>query len=218
MHQAKSGAIGTSHIPLRIAFVKAALHLIVAGASTLRAKKVITSTMSENNITYHLEHEMDGAQRDGIARALRFGVRVDTKAVDDNPEVRGEIDIKFWSSGFPYRHDYYLAVEAKKLRGSGDSLADKYVTGGVADFVSAKYSRGHDYGIMLGYVVVPPLTIALAKVMQAMASRRAETREEQGLYPDASLIDHPHTHLSEHLQQGNDAPIRLVHLFLDFTS
>ena len=146
-----------SGLPLQPLFVRAALGLLVAGAVRLQSRCLVSDSTFENNITYLLEAEMAAAQRDGIGTIVQFDTRVNTAADANDPLVRGEIDIKFRWEQYPTIHERYLAVEAKRLFGKGHSLADKYVTEGVIDFIQAKYGRGHDHGIMLGYVVVPPL-------------------------------------------------------------
>jgi hypothetical protein len=110
-----------------------------------------------------------------------------------------------------------LAVEAKLLRGRGSSLAGKYVDEGVMDFVAGRYSRGHDHGVMLGYVVAPPPASAVAKVAAAMAKRRAKTREVSSMALNQSLTSHPGTYHSKHLQVDATAPLTVVHVFLDLT-
>ena len=85
------------------------------------------------------------------------------------------------------------------------------------DFVVGKYGRGHNYGIMLGYVLVGPLITAVARVSQAMKKRKVQTAECAAFAPNNSLCPHPYTHHSTHLQQGAAAPITLIHVFLDFS-
>jgi hypothetical protein len=172
--------------------------------------------MPENHITYYLADEMEQAQRRGISTALIIEARSNTKAHPTNPIIRGEIDIKFRWNQYPGPNDRYLAVEAKKLRGKGNSLADKYVTGGVADFVSGKYSRGHDHGIMLGYVVVPPTGKAITRVAAALAKRQNDTLERSAFKLDNSLCNHQLAYCSIHNQVGATVPITLLHIFLDF--
>ncbi|NUO84037.1 hypothetical protein HUU05_28515, partial [candidate division KSB1 bacterium] len=96
-------------------------------------------------------------------------------------------------------------------------LAGKYVDEGVMDFVEGKYGRGHNYGIMLGYLVVAPLDKAVAKVISAMNARKATTFEKSPCQPDVALCFHPHTHRSSHLQREINNVITLVHVFLDFS-
>jgi hypothetical protein len=74
---------------------------------------------------------------------------------------------------------------------------------------------GHDYGIMMGYVVLAPLISAVASVETAMKKRQGGTRQCSGLAPNNSLSSHPHTRHSSHIQNGATIPMTLVHLFLD---
>jgi len=85
------------------------------------------------------------------------------------------------------------------------------------DFVDGKYSRGHNYGIMIGYVVLAPLDNAVAKVITAMNTRKVVTFERSPCQPDDKFSSHPYTHCSSHLQRGQKDPITLVHIFFDLT-
>src|SRR5206468_2818537 len=98
--------------------------------------------------------------------------------------------------------DLGLYAEAKRLFGTGPSLASKYVEQGVLDFVEARYGRSHNYGIMVGYVLTPPLKKAVSSVKRAMSERKIKTSESSAFSPDNSLCPHPYTHHSSHLQKG----------------
>ena len=83
-------------------------------------------------------------------------------------------------------------------------------------FVAARYGRGHDYGIMIGYVVVPPVSGAVPRVGEAMDKRKEKTREQTCFTRNDILCSHPNTHISSHMQEGTNSCINLVHVFLDF--
>ena len=53
-------------------------------------------------------------------------------------------------------------------------------------FTDGYYSRGADYAIMLGYVVVPPLDVALTRVRQMMNRKAGRTHQIAGMDPDQS--------------------------------
>ena len=151
------------------------------------------------------------------AGSFTWDYRVNTAADPANPLREGEIDIKFRWHVLPASNSRYLAVEAKRLFGTGKYRADNYVTKGVMDFVTGKYARNHSYGIMLGYVVVGPLPKAVDAVSDAMAIRRTLTAEHSSFCPDTSMCTHPYSHHSTHIQQPTHAPITLIHMFLDLT-
>ena len=83
-------------------------------------------------------------------------------------------------------------------------------------FVNVKYGRGHDHGIMMGYIIVAPLSNAISSVRTAMGKRKVKTRECSEFSPNGSLCTHPHTHHSSHLQDEATIPMTLIHIFLDF--
>ncbi len=210
---------GDPQLQIKQLYVKAALDLLIEGAKKLRAKNLVKIDLLEDPITNLLSHEMKLAQRAGISKIITWDIRVDTQSNPLDPQDIGEIDFKFRWSDYPEPNDYdrYLAVEAKRLFGKGDSLAGKYVEKGLMDFVVGKYGRGHNYGIMLGYVLVGPLTAVVVKVKQALDDRKMQTAEYCPFTPDNSLCPHPHTNHSVHLQQGTVTLITLVHVFLDFS-
>src|SRR5258708_38610061 len=133
----------------------------------------------------------------------------------EDPLDRCEIDIKFDWFEYPQNPERYLAVEAKKLYGIGASLAGDYVEEGVMDFVNGKYSGGHNYGIMLGYIVLGPRGVAITAVKTAMNKRSIMTNEQQFFSLNSSFCSHPDTHHSAHLPVSNAPIITLIHLFLD---
>jgi hypothetical protein len=210
---------GVPGLRIKPQYIQAALELLIDGVNRLRAKKLVTVDMDEDPITNFLSFEMKNAQRAGKSDIIFWDIRVDTQSDFTDPQLIGEIDFKFRWSEYPDPnvYDRYLAVEAKRLFGKGDSLSGKYVEKGLMDFVVGKYGRGHNYGIMLGYVLVGPLTTAVARVNHAMNKRKVLTEEHSAFTPDCSLSPHPNTHHSIHLQQGTGTFITLVHVFLDFS-
>jgi len=210
-----SDYLGTPSLAIPVQYVKAALALLISGAERLKPQKIIHAEMHENSITNHMTSEMIAEQRAVGSDIIRFDFRVHHLSIPSDPASVCEIDFKFtWNS---YDYEAYLAAEAKRLRGAGDCLAYKYVNDGVMDFVQGKYGRGHNYGIMIGYVIVAPLDHAVAKVVDAMNAHKTATLERSTCQLDSRFCSHPHTHLSAHLQRGQMNPIMLIHIFFDFT-
>ena len=212
-----SASYGKPQLQIKPQYIKAALELLVDGAERLKVKKLITTETDENPITYYLSTEMTNSQRAGKSDIISWDFRVHTQSESSDSQSICEIDFKFRWSEYPNDYDRHLAAEAKRLFGKGDSLAGKYVDDGIMDFVIAKYGRGHNYGIMLGYVLVGPVANAVASVNHAMAGRRTKTSECSVFTPEASLCSHPHTHHSTHLPHGTATLITLIHVFLDFS-
>ena len=135
----------------------------------------------------------------------------------ERPPDLVEPDFLFTWGPYPSREDPSLVVEAKRLRGAGESLAGDYVDEGVMRFVKASYGRGHEYGIMMGYVQVAPVSGAISSVSAVMNNREERTQQVSEFALDNSLCTYPGTHHSSHLQQVTSQPIFLVHVFVDFS-
>jgi hypothetical protein len=209
---------GKPQLPIKRMFLLASLDLLMTAGKKLGEKKIVKADTHENTITYLVSHEMYQVQKSGKSDIVSWDPRVWTAYDPQDPLRMGEIDIKFRWTEYPTDNNRYLAVEAKRLFGKGDSLAGKYVEEGVMDFVIAKYSRHHNYGIMLGYVLIGSLEKVIISVTDAMTTRKREINEYEAFSLNNSLCIHEHTHHSTHIQQETDILITLIHLFLDFSS
>ena len=217
MGSASNGSLGRPPLPLRELYAPAVLDLLLAGARDLQSNGLIESSMSENRISTLLDRQMRAARiASNTSDILSWFLR--TLIPKDPERSLGlvEPDFLFTWGPYPSREDPSLLVEAKRLRGSAPYLAGDYVDKGVMRFVKGSYGRGHDYGIMIGYVVVAPIARAISRVRVAMDSREDRTQQRLAFAPNNSLCTDPHTHHSSHLQQGTSQTITLVHIFVDF--
>jgi hypothetical protein len=89
------------------------------------------------------------------------------------------------------------------------------VTQGVERFVSGKYAVGHQWGIMLGYV----LKLPTAKLIAGIDARIRKT------YGEAAKLEIAEAHAKSLCmrtgvlsQGGSGHVIRLAHIFVDMTS
>lgn len=208
-------ATGHPSLPIDRAYAKAAIALVVRASERL-SREIDWDDYSENEITHGLSKEMIAVQRESGSDIPRFNFQCKHFADGDLTTVC-EIDIKFEWQRYPNPSDYdrYLAVEAKKVRAAGASLAGPYVVEGVMDFVNCKYGRKHELGVMLAYVVNGPCDQAVGHVASAMESRRALTFEVSAFSPNTGVCAHARTHHSSHLQPTVSSTITLVHLFID---
>ena len=218
VNNASNGSLGQSTLPLKELYVRAVLELLFVGACDLQAQGLDHSSMSEDEISTLLYQHMHAARisnsdSDILSWFMRTSIPADPKGTSDSVEP----DFLFIWGPYPSREDPSLFVEAKRLRGAGPSLAGDYVDKGVMRFVEGRYGRGHDYGIMMGYVVVAPKSNAVRRVSIGMNRRRGKTQQISGFVPDRSLCAYPDTHHSTHLQQVATQPITLVHIFVDFS-
>lgn len=133
-------AIGIPGLPFRKRYAPAAAALLVAAGKAVAAKKSIKPTMLENDISTLLYREIAAARKcldedgsDILSCVLRNKVLTDP----NDPLKLGETDFLFTYGPYPSEEDPSLVAEAKKLFGSGNSWAGKYVDSGVLRFVEA---------------------------------------------------------------------------------
>ena len=217
MTSVSGGIVGEPELPIKPGIVRTVLDLIVAGAKELCARKVVTPNMHEDRISEQLDQEMRAAHRGTDSDIVNWAMRPDIPTSHKATIQIGKADFTFYWDQIPRDPNRYLAVEAKKLRGKHASLASKYADEGVLRFVNGKYGQGHDHGIMMGYIVVAPLSNAISSVKTAMDKRKVKTRECLEFSPNGSLCTHPYTHHSRHLQDKATVPMTLIHIFLDFS-
>ena len=218
MSKSTADSLGRPRLPLRRLYIPAILDILQAGACDIQAQSLVHSTMSENRISALLDQRMRAIRAKSKASdIISWFMR---PLIHDESELSlglVEPDFLFTWGLYPSREDPSVVVEAKRIRGSGQSLAGKYVSEGVMRFVDGSYGRGHDFGIMMGYVVAGPLSRALSSVGAAMHQRKCRTRQRRSFAPSYSICSIPNIHQSTHLQRGTMQPIALVHVFVDFS-
>ncbi len=188
------------------------------GAGALRESRSVNPSRFENRISAFLDRQMRAARlASSSSDILSWFMRtLIPNEAERSPDLV-EPDFIFTWGPYPSREDPSLFVEAKRLRGTGDSLAGGYVDEGVIRFVEGSYGKGHDYGIMMGYVQVAPVSGAVSSVDTAMDSRKGATQEQSAFASNNSLCTNPFTHHSSHMQHGKSQTITLVHIFVDLT-
>ena len=211
-HYEQPDYVGSPSFSIPSGYLKIALNLLISGTKRIKRKYSFSSNTHENPITKKLVAEMHAEQDETEHR-----IRVDIfPGMLSDPDELSELDIRFtWDD---YRPNSYLAVEAKRLRGMGATLAGPYVEEGVMDFIGGKYSRGHNYGIMLGYVLSKPIDKAISAVRGALQKRKGTTNEMSSFEVDG-LIKYPLTYKSVHAQKNEEmAEIIIFHVFVDLAS
>lgn len=208
----QSDHVGVPSFSIPENYLKAALNLLIIGTDSLKQKSFVFN-QKENEISIALVGEMQKEQE-------KYNIRADILTPNLIYSCKGieysEIDIRFtWDN---YSPNAYFAVEAKRLFGKGDSLAGKYVEGGVMDFVDGKYSLGHSYGIMMGYILSEPINNAILAVKKALKKRIVKTNEISHFDTAEGLVDYSLIFKSVHIQKNNKTNIIILHMFFDLSS
>ena len=188
--------------------------LLCCGAA--EARPFVTSGMLEVPITRLVRKSMLKLKKQLGLTNLQIGGEFEVLDTNTNdPAVLGRIDIILQFLHQFGDEDAYLGVECKRVSPSVASLNRRYVTQGVARFVTGQYASGHHWGMMLGYVLALPYDT----LVQGIDARvRADYGDIAALH---STVGHPQA-LSLHtctLSQGsNGHKIRILHVFVDMTA
>lgn len=209
----QSKYVGEPSFPIPSSYLKTALNLLICGTERIKRKYSFSPDTLENPITRKLVAEMHAEQEQSGQYSIKVDIFSGTLSNPILPDELSEIDIRFtWDD---YRPNSYLAVQAKRLYGNGATLAGPYVEEGVMDFIDGKYSRGHNYGIMLGYVLSKPTNKAISAVKDALQKRKDSTNETSSFEVDG-VIEYPLTYKSVHAQKNDEmTEIIIFHVFVD---
>ena len=205
--------IAASPLGLGEGFVCWALSLLGESADCLREEGAVTPDMAENHITQRLDAKMKELGTNRPTDIGTWSMRP-LRTNPGDPDNTFEPDLVFQARAFSYDPNVYLGVEAKKLFGSGTTLAWAYVNKGAMKFIQGPYSLGMDYGIMLGYVVAPPVKHAVASVETAMLTYCGSSWQIPTHGPVSPLAGNWPVYATCHQQQHADNEIRLLHMFV----
>ncbi|WP_315827305.1 MULTISPECIES: hypothetical protein [unclassified Bradyrhizobium] len=157
-----------------------------------KAMRTVKRTLGLTNLQIRGEHELEDMAK-------------------NDASLLGRIDISLQFLHQFGNEDAYVAIECKRVAAGKSDLNTKYVTEGVSRFINGKYSSGHEWGFMLGYVLALPVL----EVTTAVDKRvRADYGESAKL---SSVACHPEAlaMLGGSLKQANGHVIRLAHIFVD---
>jgi hypothetical protein len=119
---------------------------------------------------------------------------------NDDPDVLGRIDIVLRFREQFGDEDDYLGVECKRIAHGDPTLNGRYVTHGVARFVTGQYAAGHHWGMMLGYVLKLPSADVVSGIDARIRKAYGESARLDSIDAHADALS-MHTGL---LPQGRD--------------
>jgi hypothetical protein len=214
MHLSPDLPVGRPSFELSEDQLATVVNLLCVGAA--EARKSVTQGMLEVPITIKVRKAMRRVKKQLGLTNLQIGGEfelLDTDTTDSDVEGRIDIILQFLHQFGD--EDAYLAVECKRVAMGDTALNRKYVTQGVDRFVTGQYSKGHHWGMMLGYVLRLPVSPLIDEI-----NNRIGTTYGQGsalkAFPahEKSLSMHTGS-----LPQGATGHvIRLLHIFVEMTS
>jgi hypothetical protein len=175
----------------------------------------ITAATDEDKITDVLRWKMVDAKRTRKPpSAIRFERETQSDRREDDTDS-GLIDIRV---EYTWNEETYLTMECKRLTSIGNDLARKYVRDGITRFASGKYSAGHAYGIMVGYVICgnrPACVERLKKALSKEPMTATGFDEVFGWQTDSESIPGLDLYKTQHQQSQYKNRIELIHAFLN---
>lgn len=167
--------------------------LEVPATITIRkAMRRVKKTLSLTNLQIRGEHELDNM-------------------ATTDASILGRIDITLQFLHQFGDEDAYVAIECKRVGAGLSGLNGSYVAEGVDRFVTGKYAAGHEWGFMLGYVLVAPATDVVDAINK---------RIEKAYGPGAKLTPQATHHLAAAILHGaltqlGGHTIQLKHILVD---
>ena len=204
--------IGSPSLGLDADAIATILDLLYSGWRTVVASGEVDGSSMEPVIAGHLVRDMRAEKkRRGIAN-LRIEEEVGTRSSPGSPKPEGRIDVKVIYS---FDEDEYFGIECKRLGGrKRRRLAREYVTEGVLRFVAGKYSPGHAWCAMAGFVIDGRVLESVELVSDELHKRRSEVRLDGRWMPEARFGSYDHLYRTAHRQTRPSSRINMLHLFL----
>lgn len=203
--------LGKPHVVLSEDQVVTAIDLLCRGAD--EARQHLTPRMKEPQITRIVRHSVLRIKQ----KRRLAGIQILGEVELDDPStpsgrIQGRLDLMIQ---FPTQfgdEGEYLAAECKLVAAGNATLNRRYVRKGVKRFAIGKYSKGHKWAIMLGYVLALPVDGVVADIHKRLVK---DYGAEAGL---RAAIAQPASALGVYdgdLEQGLSNKIRVKHVFVD---
>jgi hypothetical protein len=210
----ESDAVGQSNDQALRNIIATVLNVAINSWSNIMARGEICESSTENDIAGCLGREMISIKKRifGEEAVFRIDEESGTRSVDNPPKPDGRIDIKIIYS---FVESQYFGIECKRVNDKGNDLAKKYVSKGLMRFVTGKYSPGHEWMGMIGFVVDGKPDQAIERICDFLSITRRRTHIKGDLIEEKRFGNYPYLYRTCHSQRGNISPITILHLFLE---
>jgi len=208
----ESSPIGCPSTDFIYGVVATILQLVSIAANRIVKERLVDAKWEENKITNQLrqkvieEKNLLNEERDGEL-SLRIEGEVGTFHTTE-----GRIDIKVI---YDWDERNYFGIECKRLSGKYKGLDTKYVTDGLMRFITGKYSQGHQWGMMAGYVIDGTCERAIQLVQERIDGHRSCLRIEKEFTRETRFNNYPTLHSSLHRQKITTTIIMILHYFFE---
>ncbi len=159
-----------------------------------KAMRRIKKLLSLTNLEIRGEHELEDMSTSDAA-------------------ILGRIDITLKFLHQFGDEDAYVAVECKRVGAGLAQLNGRYITQGIDRFVRGQYANGHEWGFMLGYVLVLPVQEVVSSIDQRIRTTYGDEAHLAANTPHPSAL----AVLEGVLKRNSGEEIHLKHIFVDMT-
>jgi hypothetical protein len=207
--QAPTAAVGVPSLDLPADVVATVLQLVQESWLQVTAKRMLRKKSSETRIAGVLGREMIARKRIDPALNQRFRIEEEVGTRSRGAiKPDGRIDIKIIYS---FDESEYFGLECKRVSRS-QTLAKKYVSEGIVRFVTGKYSAGHKWAGMLGFVITSELSAAVTVVAGRVIKEKSACRLNSRWEPELRFGPIPNLYRTFH--RTSRASFNLLHLFV----
>jgi hypothetical protein len=207
-------SIGRLRVDISEHVLRTVLDLVVAAWPTDAVHSMITTASSEDEITDALCREINAEKARRNIDNLDFHREPQSNLRQDGLPL-GYIDVKFvynfWS-----RTDYF-ALECKKVSARLETPGKKYIDDGVVRFVEEKYSPGHSWGGMAGYVIDGDAATCACLIESLLTTHNTtHTAIHETWRRETGLSNYGDLYRTCHRQQRCGKLITILHVLLAF--
>jgi hypothetical protein len=210
-------SFGAAHLVLEDV-VTTVLDIVVKAWPAVVTGGKVKSDSHEDDITDVLRWEMDAEKK---RRRLVPQLRFEREAQSDLPDKSRRVGLIDVLVIYSFEQREYLAIECKRVADADSNLTKLYVTQGVTRFVTGKYSLGHPFGAMVGYVCAGRCEEVAGQIGTTLSGfdRQVTALAENCPWQAESRFGAiPNLFSTKHTQTDTTSEITLLHLFLAFVS
>jgi len=193
--------------------ISTVLSIIGEAWSNVVIRNEVRDLTTETDIAGCLGKEMIAFKNRKFGRDALFRIEEEIGTISGDKPLKpdGRIDIKIIYS---FVETEYFGIECKRVNDKGNDLAKKYIQKGLMRFVTGKYSPGHDWMAMVGFVVDGKTSESIERIQGFLAIQTRRTHLKSKWTQETSFGVFNHLYSTGHEQRGKNSPITVLHLFL----
>lgn len=142
---------------------------------------------------------------------FRIDEEVGTRSSPDIPKPDGRIDIRIIYS---FDESEYFGMECKRVSGKDKRLARDYLSKGILRFVTGKYSPGHTWAAMLGFVIDGDMAGSLKLICDCLSTNKSVCDMKGDWSREVGFGPHQNLYCTQHYQRGRNSEMNIFHLLL----